>query len=723
MVNSSLPSDGILRLDAAGTTLLIGIGGVVPSLLYWGRALPLTASLDGVERAAQRPVYHNSVDEDVPLTLLPQQGLGFFGQPALEGSRDGLDSITDIELVEFQQSDGRLLFKLADEIALLSVDIELILDAQTGVLSQRTTVRNDGKAPYDIAWCAAGAWALPWRAREVLSLEGRWSREFQERRVSLSLGRYVRENRKGRTSHDTFPGIILGTKGFGETGGEVWGCHLGWSGNHHMVAETLSDGGCQVQLGEQLSPGEVRLSPDETYTTPWVYGAYSDAGLNGLTDRFHTYVRDRLVDWPGGAMKPRPVIVNTWEAVYFSHDLDRLAALADKAAAVGAERFVLDDGWFGGELSGRDDDTTSLGDWQIDHRKWPNGLHPLIDHVRDLGMEFGLWVEPEMISPHSDLYQAHPDWALHVPDRRRPTGRNQLVLDLTLPAAFDHVWQALDNLLKSHDIAYLKWDMNRDLAPIASAGVPVQSAQTSAVYALIDRLRAAHPSVEIESCASGGSRADYGALARAHRIWTSDCNDAHERQRIQRGAARFLPLCVLGCHIGPDPAHTTGGRDRLDFRAVTALFGHMGLELNLLELDDDELEEIAHVIAVHKQHRSLLHAGQYVRLEDDLEPGRMGHGVVAQDRGEALYALAQLDSPPMTISPPVRLVGLSSDRSYRVRFALPIPMGAQANTPALKAMANPDGIVLSGAVLTNVGLQLPTLWPRSAVLLHLQAVD
>ena len=555
-------------------------------------------------------------------------------------------------MVKVEPTDNGFVFRLSDDIARLSADLELRLDPETGVLAQRITVRNDGDKPFDIGWCAAASWAMPWRTREALSFEGRWSREFQERRVALTLGRYVRENRKGRTSHDTFPGMIVGTQGFGETTGEVWGCHLGWSGNHRMLAETLSDGGRQVQLGELLSPGEVKLAKGATYTSPWAYGAYSAEGLNGLTDRFHRFVRDTLITWPGGSMKPRPVIANTWEAVYFSHDLDRLAALADRAASVGAERFVLDDGWFGGDLSGRDDDTTSLGDWQIDHRKWPAGLHPLIDHVRGLGMEFGLWVEPEMVSPQSDLYQAHPDWALHVPGRRRPTARHQLVLDLTLPEAFDHVWQALDTLLKTHEISYLKWDMNRDLAPSASAGVPVQSAQTKAVYALIERLRAAHPSVEIESCASGGSRADYGALARTHRVWTSDCNDAHERQRIQRGAARFLPLCVLGCHIGPNPAHTTGGHDRLEFRAITALFGHMGLELNLLDLTQPELDEIAQVISVHKHHRALLHAGRYVRLDDDLEPGCMGHGVVAPDGAEAMYAVVQLDSPETTTSPP-----------------------------------------------------------------------
>lgn len=723
MVHTSFASDGVLRLDASGTTLLIGVGGVVPKLLHWGRALPDRMPLAGIEDSAERPVYLNSVDEDVPLTLLPQSGLGFFGQPALEGSRDGLDGVTDLVLANVEASENGFVFRLSDEIARLSADLELNLDPETGVLAQRITLRNDGNRPFDVGWCAAASWAIPWRAREVLSFEGRWSREFQERRVALSLGRYVRENRKGRTSHDTFPGLIVGTHGFSETTGEVWGCHLGWSGNHRMLVETLSDGGRQVQLGELPSPGEVKLAEGAAYTSPWVYGAYSVEGLNGLTDRFHRFVRDRLITWPGGSMKPRPVIVNTWEAVYFSHDLDRLAALADRAADVGAERFVLDDGWFGGDLSGRDDDTTSLGDWQIDHRKWPAGLHPLIDHVRGLGMEFGLWVEPEMVSPQSDLYQAHPDWALHVPGRRRPTARHQLVLDLTRPEAFDHVWQALDTLLQTHDIAYLKWDMNRDLAPSASAGVPVQSAQTRAAYALIERLRAAHPSVEIESCASGGSRADYGALARTHRVWTSDCNDAHERQRIQRGAARFLPLCVLGCHIGPNPSHTTGGHDRLAFRAITSLFGHMGLELNLLDLSQAELDEIAHVIAVHKHHRTLLHAGRYVRLDDDLEPGRMGHGVVAPDGAEAMYAVVQLDSPETTTSPPVRLLGLSSDRSYRVRFALPVPEGARADTPSIAAMSGANGIILAGSALSSIGLQLPTLWPRSAVLLHVQAMD
>ncbi|HQN52708.1 MAG TPA: alpha-galactosidase, partial [Phenylobacterium sp.] len=351
------------------------------------------------------------------------------------------------------------------------------------------------------------------------------------------------------------PYMLVGEAGFSQATGEVTGAHLAWSGDARMLAERLRDGRIQLQGGELFLPGEVSLAPGETYDTPILYAARSGAGLNGLSDRFHPFVREVIL---GGRLKakPRPVHFNTWEAVYFRHDLTELKALADLAAEVGAERFILDDGWF----KGRNDDTTSLGDWIPDAAKYPNGLTPLIDRVRGLGLEFGLWVEPEMANLDSDLVRAHPDWLLHVDDRAQPVGRGQYVLDLTRPEVADHLFARLDALLAQHEIGYLKWDMNRDLTHAASRGRPASRRQTLAVYALIDRLRAAHPDVEIESCASGGGRADFEILKRTDRIWTSDCNDPVERQTIQQGFSIFFPPEVMGAHVGPAASHTTARR-------------------------------------------------------------------------------------------------------------------------------------------------------------------
>ncbi len=279
-------------------------------------------------------------------------------------------------------------------------------------------------------------------------------------------------------------------------------------------------------------------------------------------------------------MRPRPVTLNTWEGVYFDHKLEQLKAQATAAAELGIERFVLDDGWFGK----RDDDTSSLGDWFVDTRKYPDGLAPLADHVVSLGMEFGLWFEPEMVNRNSDLYRAHPDWVLQVEGQPLLESRHQLVLDLTRPEVSDYLFNCIDNVLKSAKISYIKWDMNRDITHAGDAnGRAATSRQTRAVYALMARVRAAHPDLEIESCASGGGRADFGVLAHTHRVWVSDCTDALERLSIQQGALRFLPPEIIGCHISASPNHQTGRVHTLAFRAIVAFFGHLGVELDPLK--------------------------------------------------------------------------------------------------------------------------------------------
>ena len=357
-----------------------------------------------------------------------------------------------------------------------------------------------------------------------------------------------------------------------------------------------------LQLGELLHPGEVVLAPGESYTTPPVYAVHSTSGLGAASRQFHAVVRSS----PAHRTRPRPVVLNTWEAVYFDHDLDTLIRLADAAAAVGVERFVLDDGWFGGRRHAR----AGLGDWWVSPEAHPGGLTPLIDHVRGLGMEFGIWVEPEMVNPDSELYRAHPTWALADPGYAPVLGRHQLVLDLTNPEAYEEIRSRLDALLGGHDIAFVKWDMNRDhVHATASSGRAGTHAQTLALYRLLDELRRRHPDVEFESCSSGGARIDLGILQRAERVWTSDCNDALERQTIQYFASTLIPPEVIGAHVGPPTSHTTGRTQSLSMRAATALFGHFGIEWNLLDADDRERADLAEWVALYKRHRDLIHHG------------------------------------------------------------------------------------------------------------------
>ncbi|MCY7299312.1 MAG: alpha-galactosidase, partial [Ilumatobacteraceae bacterium] len=399
-----------------------------------------------------------------------------------------------------------------------------------------------------------------------------------------------------------------------------------------------------------------------------------------------------------------------WEAVYFEHDTERLKTLATAAAAVGIERFVLDDGWFGG----RRDDDAGLGDWTVSSAVYPDGLGPLISHVRALGMEFGLWIEPEMVNADSDLYRAHPDWALTTDGYEAVIGRNQLVLDLTNAAAYSHVRDQLHAVLAQHDIAAIKWDHNRQLVQGSDAtGAAATHLQTLAAYRLFDELRALHPDVEFESCSGGGGRIDLEILRRAERVWTSDCNDALERQSIQRGASLLLPPEVMGAHIGPTRSHTTGRSQSLQFRAITALWGHLGVEWNLIDLTNEERESLAAVIAVHKRFRELLHSGQVVRFDPVLngtQASSHAHGVYADHLREALVAAVQLTTGMSLVPPPLRLPGLLPDALYTVEE---ISLGGR------RPMS--ESHTLTGRQLATHGIQLPVMFPESGILLHLVA--
>ena len=410
------------------------------------------------------------------------------------------------------------------------------------------------------------------------------------------------------------------------------------------------------------------------------------------------------------------MVLNTWEAVYFDHRLERLTELAEVAARLGVERFVLDDGWFGS----RRNDRAGLGDWHVAVDVWPEGLNPLISHVRKLGMEFGLWVEPEMVNPDSDLFRAHPDWVLSGsgrPGRLPEAWRNQQVLDLANPDCWAYIHDRLDALLADHDIAFLKWDHNRDLIEAGHGGRPGVHAQTLAVYRLLDELRRRHPGVEIESCASGGGRVDLGILARTDRVWASDTNDALERQHIQRWTQLLVPPELVGSHVGPPRSHTTGRTHDLGFRVATALFGHFGIEWDIASASEEEQQALAEAIAVYKRLRPLLHGGQVVRA-DHPNPAAYLHGVVAPDRAEALFAYVQLTASAFETPGLARLPGLDPDRAYRVT---PLAVAGEPETKQAVAprWTEAGGVTLGGRALGEVGLPLPVLRPEQALLLHL----
>ncbi len=697
-----------MRLDGLHTTLLLAPRAEgLPEIVHWGARLPPGDAALLRDRAPAR----NLLDDDIAeASVFPTLGAGLFRTPALATHRDGRDWSAGFSDAAAEAGPGGALTVTAhDPVAGLRLMIEFALPPDGDVLAIRAKLTNAGAALLVVDHLASGVLRIPPEATELRTYGGRWAHEFTEARSALPDGALLLENWRGRTSHDRFPLLVAATPGCGEQDGAAWGLHLGWSGNHRMVADRLGDGSLLVSGGEMLMPGEVTLAPGASLPTPTLYAAWSDAGLSGLSRAFHAYARRHLLRLAG----PRPVTLNTWEGTYFDHDEARLMREATAAATLGIERFVLDDGW----MPGRDHERAGLGDWTADPRKYPNGLGPLARHVAGLGMQFGLWVEPEMANPDSAALRGHPEAALGLEGRPLRLSRRQLVLDLTRTEVWARVHGALDTLLRETPISYLKWDMNRDLVAAGdAAGGPAARAQVLATYALLDRLQAGHPAVEIESCASGGARADWGMLARTQRVWTSDCTDALERLRIQRGASRLLPPEVMGAHVSASPNHQTGRQHTLAFRAAVALLCHFGIELDPLALEDAERDELAGWIALHKRLRPLLHAGLHAAA--DPIDGRTLSGVVAPDTGHAVYLVAQEADRARPHPAPLRLPGLRADASYRLQ--IPAPQRPDGKLSATHRALYAEGVVAAGGMLAHAGFMPPPMQPETAVILELR---
>lgn len=686
------------RLDGRTVTLVITIEQDVPAILYWGPRLGQDISVEMLRALALRDVAPSSPSRDAAVSLTPMPGSGFPGRPGIAVERNGVDWAVNAVVTAVTADPDTITIESVDAVHGIALTHRLLLSAQDDVLVAATTLHNTGTAPLAVAALAAPVIPLPDSATRLTGFEGRWAGEFQTLTIDRPPGLWMRENRRGRTSHDSFPGLIAHEAGTTERHGDAYGFHLGWSGNHRVAVETLPDGRQHVAMEALYLPGEIRLEPGETLSTPDLYASATGAGLSALSRSFHDFLR-RRPEHARLRAKPRPVHYNTWEAVYFDHDPAVLMQMADRAAAVGAERFVLDDGWF----LGRRHDRAGLGDWTVDAAVYPEGLAPLIDHVERLGMEFGLWVEPEMVSIDSDLYRAHPDWAMATPPAPPRPFRHQLVLDFGRAAVRDHIHAQIDALLAHHRIAYLKWDMNSDLnQPGGANGRAAADAHVRGVYEVLDRLRAEHPQIEIESCASGGGRADYAILTRTDRIWTSDSNDALDRLAIQRGFSHFFPAELMGSHVGPATCHITGRRLTMATRVQTAFFGHMGMELNLRETDDAAFAELARGIALHKEHRGLIHAGDHLRL--DSAAGVDAFGIVARNRREALFSYTCVEERRAAHPARLRLAGLDPAATYALRRIWP---------------QTTDAIIVSGDALMRAGWQPPRLHPGTGVILHL----
>jgi alpha-galactosidase len=709
---------GLVHLSAGGVSLVLDAAGDrLPRILHWGAALgsPHAAELEALARADLPPTVTNRLDRPVPVGVVAEASTGWAGTPGISGDRRGrsfspLFTVTDRRWSS-NGAGGTFVATASDTDAQLSLTVTIDM-SQDGVVRQQAALRNDGADDYALLALNLTL-PVPSLAAELLDFTGRHLRERSPQRHPFTLGSYARDGRRGRTGADATLLLIAGQQGFGFGSGRVWAVHTAWSGNHTTFAERDSAGVSVLGGGELLQPGEVILPTAATYTTPWIVASCGD-GLDDMSARLHRYLRAR----PHHPRSARPVTLNTWEAVYFRHDVGVLTNLADVAADLGVERFVLDDGWF----RGRRDDTAGLGDWFVDEAIWPHGLHPLVQHVRDLDMQFGLWFEPEMISPDSDLARQHPDWIMSTGTRTPPESRHQQVLDLSNPAAWDHILDRMDQLISEYSIDYVKWDHNRDLVDAGhpKQGVPGVHDQTDAVYRLIDELKARHPALEIESCSSGGARADLGILERTDRIWASDCIDPLERQQNQRWTGLLLPPELIGSHVGAPTAHTTGRTHDLAFRAGTAFFGHFGIEWDVTTAEPAELEGLRAWIALYKRFRPLLHSGRVVRA-DHADPAHWVHGVVADDGSEAIYAFVAMRTGVWAPPGRICLPGLEGDALYDVRLLTP-PREPIHGMPAYPQWTG-SGIRLSGAALVHVGVQAPALHPEHLELLHLTRVS
>lgn len=683
----------IHHLRAAGVGFILDSrGAAAPVIVHWGRDLgelseaELTTLADGMIPA----VAPSSIDAPLRVSILPTLAEGWSGRPAIGGIHAPVRHLSTLRHTDSLETTNAV----GD-----AVITTLMRMTPEGVLIVSHGIHNAGSAPLDLTE-AAVLLPVPDRAREVLDFSGRWAGERVPQRLTPGHGTWLRETRHGRGGHDDPFLMVAGTPGFDFGAGEVWATHVAWSGDKRQWVERAELGASFLGAGERL--GMLTLAPGETYDAPAIVAVWSSSGLDGLSDRLHPWVRS----W-SRIRTVRPITLNTWEAVYFDHSLERLEPLVARAAEVGVERFVLDDGWF----HGRTDDRRALGDWTVDRTKWPDGLTPLIDRVHGAGMTFGLWVEPEMVSLDSDLARRHPDWLLTPPDA--VTWRWQHALDLSNPDAFAHLLDRLDALLTQYPIAYLKWDHNRDLL------VERTRAQTLALYRLLDALRAEHPGVEIESCASGGGRIDLEILRRVDRVWTSDTNDPLVRQRIQRFTGILVPPEYLGSHVGDARAHTTGRVSTLSLRLATALFLHAGIESDLTQLTPQDRDAIGAWIDVHRAHRDLLHSGRVVRA-DLADDAVLIHGVVSADRREALYSYASLDATDAALPPALVLPGLDDGLRYRVEV---IDIGAPAAT--LQDAPPPwfsGGITVAGSILSEGMLAMPLLLPGNAVVISVRAL-
>ncbi len=693
-------------LTASSAELIVEVIDGALVISHWGS--PLGGASADLAHALTPSVTNSGFDSVQNPGVMREGSRGFLGRSALSGHRNGSAWSSHFVVSDISSSTGSITAVLTDTYAGLKLTYSFSLDTY-GVLTLEAVIENTGSDQYIlnefIYWLP-----LPQEARQSLDFAGRWSNERHPQRRNIDTGTWVRDSREGRSGHNFTIAQLAVESSTTFASGSAWALTSAWSGNNQNLIDRTSEGFQAMGAGELLLPGEVILESGESFRAPRALAVYSAEGLDGVSYAFHQHIRARAQH----PRRPRPLTLNMWEAIYFDHSFEKIKSLVDVAAEIGIERVVLDDGWFGS----RRDDKSGLGDWIISAEVWPEGFTSMIVYINGKGIEFGLWFEGEMINPDSDLYRAHPEWVLREADRTPALWRNQLVLDLAHDGAFAHVLEQTSAILSSHKIAYIKWDHNRVLNDGAHAGRPGTRTQTLAIYRLFAELKKRHPDLEIESCASGGARIDLGVLDYVDRFWTSDNNDALERQTIQRWTSLVIPPELLGTHIGPTRGHQTGRSLDLSFRAITALFGHAGIEWDLTQSSQSERDNLKAWASFYKSHRALLHTGKSVRI-DYPDPHGYLYGVISDDQAQALFTYAQL-TPTVAVHPAaMKLRGLDPAKNYSVKPVFP------AGAPHFMLHKKPtwmDGVTLTGRELEVIGLTTPILGPEQAMMIEVIAL-
>ncbi|MCQ4088379.1 alpha-galactosidase [Saccharibacillus sp. JS10] len=688
--------------------------------VYWGPKLAqeqFDKRIFSIERASFSPNLSREAMQ-ISLDTLPQEypsyGSGDFREPAFEvtyengstisrliyerheivSGKPGLPSLPATYIEQDQEADT-LHVHLRDELTGLRTILSYTVFNELDVITRSVAFVNEGQETMTLNRVLSASVDFNHSEFDFLQLSGAWTRERHIHKRELVPGIHRIDSKRGSSSHNQNPFIALLEKDATEDFGEVYGMSLVYSGGFLGQVEVDSFGLTRAQLGIQPFDFAWRLEAGESFQAPEVVMVRSSEGLGGMSRTYHKLYRTRL---SRGEFrdKARPVLVNNWEATYFDFNAEQIKGIAAAGQELGIELFVLDDGWFGQ----RDSDSSSLGDWFENKRKLPDGLAKLAQEITSTGMEFGLWFEPEMVSPNSELYRAHPDWCLHVPNRSRTEGRGQLVLDLSRQDVCDYIVESVSNVLQSAPITYVKWDMNRNMTEIGSQLLAANRQRETAhrymlgLYDVLERIVSRFPHVLFESCSGGGGRFDPGMLYYMPQTWTSDDTDAVERLKIQYGTSIVYPASSMGAHVSAVPNHQVDRITPLEMRGHVAMSGNFGYELDLTQFTEEEKNEVKAQVQQYKNLRELIQFGNFYRIKSPFETNDTAWAYVSEDRSQAFAAYFRVLGEPYAPLRRLKLKGLDPTKRYSVEGRLAI---------------GESGSVYGGDELMNFGIALPML--------------